>query len=62
MGNIADALAPAIIRIEKVEPVAPHGNRSTLEGEPLVFTNSTPFTFVVRVAAYEPVVISEILW
>jgi hypothetical protein len=59
---MVEELAPATIRIEKVAPVAPHGNRSTLEGEPLVFTNSTPFTFVVRVAAYAPEVISEVLW
>jgi hypothetical protein len=58
---MVEELAPATILIEKVAPVAPHGNRSTLEGEPLLFTNSTPFTFVVRVAAYEPVVMSEVL-
>lgn len=61
-GNIVDELAPATIRIEKVEPVAPHGNKSTLDGVPLVLVNMTPFTLVVRVDAYAPVVIVEILW
>ena len=62
IGKMTEELAPATIRIEKVAPVAPHGNRSITEGEPLVLTNNTPFTFVVAVAAYEPVVISEVLW
>jgi hypothetical protein len=57
-----DELAPATIRIEKVEPVAPHGNKSTLDGVPLVLLNMTPFTLVVRVDAYAPVVIVVILW
>ena len=61
IGKIVEELAPATIRIEKVAPVAPHGNKSIFEGEPLVFTNITPFTFVVEVAAYAPVVIVEIL-
>lgn len=62
IGNIVDELAPAIIRIEKVEPVAPHGNKSTLDGVPLVLLNMTPFTLLVRVDAYAPVVIVVILW
>jgi hypothetical protein len=59
---MVEEFAPAIIRIEKVAPVAPHGNRSIFEGLPFELTNSTPFTFVVRVGVYAPEVISEILW
>jgi len=62
IGNIVDELAPAIIRIENVAPVAPHGNRSTLDGVPLVLLNMTPFTLLVMVDAYAPVVIVVILW
>jgi hypothetical protein len=57
---MVEELAPATILIEKVEPVAPHGKRSTFDGEPLLLTNSTPFTLLVFVEAYEPVVISDI--
>jgi len=58
---MVEELAPATIRIEKVDPVAPHGNKSIFEGEPLAFTNITPLTLFVTVAAYDPVVMSEIL-
>jgi hypothetical protein len=61
IGKMVEELAPATIRIEKVAPVAPHGNRSIFDGEPLEFTNITPLTLLVKVSAYEPVVISEIL-
>jgi len=59
---MVEELAPATIRIEKVAPVAPHGNRSIFEGEPFEFTNITPLTLVVAVAANAPVVMSDILW
>jgi len=59
IGKTVEEFAPATIRIEKVAPVAPHGNRSIFEEEALVFVISTPLTLLVPVAAYDPVLISE---
>ena len=59
--------AGAIIRIEKVAPVAPYGNTSTFKGPAVVLTNMNPLTLLfapltVLAAANEPVVRRLILW